>query len=122
LFDISFNKKKKKSLINDSEIEIQEQALSLLRNLASSKGDQAERDIGNIFQGIGDQLIPLLESKLESSHNDTIEQTLYVIVNLATGSEQHKQTIMNSKKILSKIREFMVLFSFFHFFIFSSSF
>lgn len=96
------------SLLNDHEPAIQEQALNMLRNLACSKDADAATDIENIFEGIGDQLIPILESKMESTQQDTVQQTIYVLVNLATGSERHKEQIISSEKLLSRILHFMV--------------
>ena len=95
------------SLLNDPEPGIQEQALNLLRNLACSKDAEAAVDIENIFQGIGDQLIPILESKLESSQQDTIQQSIFVLVNLATGRESHKERIISSERLLARILHFM---------------
>jgi hypothetical protein len=103
------------SLLNDPEAAIQEQALNLLRNLACSKDADAPTDVEKIFQGIGEQLIPILESKLESSQQDTVQQAIYVLVNLATGSERHKEQLVSSERLLGSILHFMVLFHFLSF-------
>lgn len=85
----------------------------MLRNLACSKDAEAAVDIENIFQGIGDQLIPILESKLESLQQDTVQQSIYVLVNLATGRESHKERIISSERLLARILHFMAsVFSF----------
>jgi len=94
-------------LMNDSETNVQEQALNLLRNLASSKGENAFKDIENIFAGTGDQLIPLIEAKLELNNFEIVNQALYVLVNLATGKSEHKERVIQNKNILQKILHYM---------------
>ncbi|ORY06467.1 ARM repeat-containing protein [Basidiobolus meristosporus CBS 931.73] len=93
-------------LLNDSESGIQEQALNLLRNLACDH----ETSINQVFEGIGESnLISLFEEKLRSDNEDIILQTLYTIVNVATGNERHKMAIVNSDTILHFISEYMVI-------------
>ncbi|KAK9761756.1 hypothetical protein K7432_013109 [Basidiobolus ranarum] len=95
---------KLQTLLNDSEIGIQEQALNLLRNLACDH----ETNIDEVFEGIGEsRLISLFEEKLGSNNEDIILQTLYTIVNVATGNERHKMAITNSDIILRSISEYM---------------
>lgn len=92
--------------MNDQEPSVQEQALNFLRNLASCNDAEASRDIEGIFQGIGEDLIPLLESKLEGPHPETVCQTIFTLVNLATGDERHRIQVMTDS-VLTKILHFM---------------
>ncbi|KAK9717138.1 hypothetical protein K7432_006413 [Basidiobolus ranarum] len=95
---------KLQTLLNDAEISIQEQALNLLRNLACDH----ETNIEEVFEGIGEcSLVSLFENKLKSNYEDIILQTLYTIVNVATGNERHKMAIINSDAILSSISDYM---------------
>ncbi|ORY08135.1 ARM repeat-containing protein [Basidiobolus meristosporus CBS 931.73] len=66
------------------------------------------QNIEEVFQGIGEHnLIFLFESKLNSKHEDIILQTLYTIVNVATGNERHKMALINSDTILKAISDYM---------------
>lgn len=96
--------KKLYGLLNDEEQSIQEQALGLLRNLSCGK----DLVVCNLFSGIGPQkFINLIEEKLKSDSELIITPTLYIIVNVATGTTDHKTAIMDSKDILSSIHTFM---------------
>ncbi|KAF9432236.1 hypothetical protein BGZ76_011086 [Entomortierella beljakovae] len=87
-------------LLNDHELPIQEQALNLVRNLACKK----ERDIDQVFNGLGHgQLLSIIEDKLSWDDHRLLEHALYVIVNIATGSEHHKQSIMKRPLILRSV-------------------
>ncbi len=80
-----------------------------------------------MFQGLGEEkLNGILESKLVgmAQHDEIILQvrflfyeillekiqTLYIIVNILTGNEKHKDFIMRNDAILTKILEYMVSF------------
>ncbi|KAG5459895.1 MAG: armadillo-type protein, partial [Olpidium bornovanus] len=119
------------SLIDDSDMGIQEQALNLLRNLACGKESVSldsrplhvcrrfllnfsfafgwhGQDIEEVFEGIGEEkLMRILEYKLRSSSEEIILQTLYVIVNIATGNERHKMGIMHNENLLQSVYSFM---------------
>lgn len=85
------------ALINDTQVNVQEQAVNLLRNLACGK----EADIAEVFSGFGEQnLVGMLEQKLSSGSVEILTQALYVIVNISTGNENHKGTIMRSEGLL----------------------
>jgi hypothetical protein len=59
------------SLINDPELTVQEQALSLLRNLACGK----EADIEATLHGLGStRLFELIDAKLDSQAEEIISQ------------------------------------------------
>lgn len=94
------------TLMNDNESNIQEQCLNLLRNLVSGK----ECDIEAVFDGLGEQkLIAYLDSNLASTNLDLVVQSLYVIVNVSTGSERHKNAIMQNESVLKHILRCMSL-------------
>ncbi|KAF9961258.1 hypothetical protein BGZ72_004399 [Mortierella alpina] len=87
-------------LLNDSELAIQEQALNLVRNLACNR----EQDIDQVFSGLGNgQLLSIIEDKLSWDDVRLLEHALYVLVNIATGSEYHKQSIMKRPGILRSV-------------------
>ncbi|KAF8934070.1 hypothetical protein BGZ58_005957 [Dissophora ornata] len=87
-------------LLNDGELAIQEQALNLVRNLACRR----EQDIDHVFRGLGSgQLLGIIEDKLTWDDQHLLEHALYVLVNIATGSEYHKQSIMKRPGILRSV-------------------
>eukprot|EP00899_Mesostigma_viride_P029667 jgi/Mesvir1/9886/Mv22416-RA.1 len=80
-------------LFDDPEEEIQENALTLLRNLLDGKLD----DIDRVLAYENGAVLRLLHSKLTSSTNlDIYLQALYCVSNVAAGSEQHREAIMAS--------------------------
>ncbi|CAI2183877.1 10860_t:CDS:10, partial [Funneliformis geosporum] len=93
------------NLISDQEIDIQEQALNLLRNLACTR----QHDIEEVFKGLSeDSLMTVIETKLcWWTNEEIIKQVLYVINNIATGNERHKSAIMNRTNILKSILSYM---------------
>ncbi|KAF9120353.1 hypothetical protein BGW39_011482 [Mortierella sp. 14UC] len=87
-------------LLNDSEPAVQEQALNLVRNLAHKR----EHDIEQVFKGLGNgQLLSIIEEKLSWDDPRLLEHALYVLVNIATGSEYHKQNILKRQGILRSV-------------------
>ncbi|KAF9144403.1 hypothetical protein BG015_000123 [Linnemannia schmuckeri] len=87
-------------LLNDSEPAVQEQALNLVRNLAHKR----EHDIEQVFKGLGNgQLLSIIEEKLSWDDPRLLEHALYVLVNIATGSEYHKQSILKRQGILRSV-------------------
>ncbi|KAF9900332.1 hypothetical protein EC991_007475 [Linnemannia zychae] len=87
-------------LLNDSEPAVQEQALNLVRNLAHRR----EHDIEQVFKGLGNgQLLSIIEEKLSWDDPRLLEHALYVLVNIATGSEYHKQCILKRQGILRSV-------------------
>ncbi|CAB4378080.1 unnamed protein product [Rhizophagus irregularis] len=95
------------NLISDQEIvEVQEQALNLLRNLACTK----PIDIEEVFKGLSEnKLMNIIENKLcwWNENEEIIKQVLYVINNIASGYERHKTAIMNRPTILTRILNYM---------------
>ncbi|GBB88792.1 hypothetical protein RclHR1_01540015 [Rhizophagus clarus] len=96
------------TLISDQEsVEVQEQALNLLRNLACTK----PIDIEEVFKGLSEnKLMSIIENKLcwWNENEEIIKQVLYVINNIASGYERHKTAIMNRPTtILTRILKYM---------------
>lgn len=89
------------SLLRDGQPAVREQATSLLRNLLCNK----ESDIDEGFKGLGDRLLDGIEGNLSGAQvSDRIAlHSLYVVANLATGSLQHKESIMNRLSLLKSV-------------------
>ncbi|KAI9345630.1 armadillo-type protein [Obelidium mucronatum] len=99
-----------KRLIHDPRVGIQEQSLNLLRNLVCGKED----DIDTAFSGFGEAALSVLFDKKLSNHtrvssdyDGVILQTLYIIVNIATGNERHKGLIVGSDLIMGNVLKLM---------------
>ncbi|KAJ2960908.1 hypothetical protein NQZ79_g3697 [Umbelopsis isabellina] len=102
-------------LLNDPSVEIQEQALDLVRNLVCGK---QKEDIDDVFSGMGETvLLDILEKKLSNSNmviDDgednsllTLEPALYTLVNIAVGSSQHREALLKRPEILQNIVRYM---------------
>ncbi|KAJ3076369.1 Armadillo repeat-containing protein 8 [Rhizoclosmatium hyalinum] len=99
-----------KKLIFDQRIGIQEQAINLLRNLVCGKED----DIDTVFSGFGEAALSILfdkkltePSNLSTEYDKVVLQTLYVVVNIATGSERHKGLVVGSHGLMTNVLKFM---------------
>ncbi|ORY50963.1 ARM repeat-containing protein [Rhizoclosmatium globosum] len=99
-----------KKLIFDERIGIQEQAINLLRNLVCGKED----DIDTVFSGFGEAALSILfdkkltePSNLSTEYDKVVLQTLYVVVNIATGSERHKGLVVGSHGLMTNVLKFM---------------
>eukprot|EP01135_Chromosphaera_perkinsii_P005385 Nk52_evm66s343 gene=Nk52_evmTU66s343 len=91
-------------LLEDEQVNIREQALTLLRNLAYG----GQEDIEKVIRGAGPRLLEILESRLSNTqHTKCVEQTLFVVCNIATGNEKHKNMIMENSCILDSIIQAM---------------
>ncbi|KAJ3387645.1 Armadillo repeat-containing protein 8 [Lobulomyces angularis] len=91
-------------LLYDEEVEIREQALSFLRNLVCGKAD----DIENTFSGFGEQsLIAAMEVKLFETKVKNLQQVLFTLVNIATGTEKHKLSLVNSDSIIPQVVNYL---------------
>ncbi|CAO3658521.1 unnamed protein product [Umbelopsis ramanniana] len=96
-------------LLNDSSLEVQEQALDLVRNLACG----TKEDIDDVFNGIGEnQLLDILERRLDNSMmiddggdnaSLTLEPALYTLVNIAVGSSQHKSALLKRPELIQSV-------------------
>ncbi|RKO97880.1 ARM repeat-containing protein [Caulochytrium protostelioides] len=90
-------------LLNDPDLAVQEQVLTLLRNLVCGNHDE----IDYVFAELGQaNLISNIESKLVHlpQYDEVLLQTLYIIANIAAGHVGHKDAIINSPVILERIR------------------
>lgn len=95
------------ALLEEPNELIQEQTLNLVRNIGCGR----QENIEEIFKGFGTgRLIQILESKLQSPHHAIVLQTLYIIVNVATGTELHKSRIMESSLMIQCIMKNLVSF------------
>lgn len=87
-------------LINDKEFDIQEQAITLLRNMACSN----EYDIEETIKGLGEaRIVNIFETKLQWGIQNTntdpkvdniIIQITWALVNIFAGNEKHKKLLM----------------------------
>ncbi|RKP07951.1 armadillo-type protein [Thamnocephalis sphaerospora] len=88
------------TLIRTGNVSLQERAIGLLRNLICGK----EADVSSVLEGVGEvTLLSILDQMLQSKHEKVLLQTLYIAVNMATGNEQHKQSLMENETILHGI-------------------
>jgi len=91
------------SLINDKELDIQEQAVSLLRNMACKN----EYDIEGTIKGLGEtRIVNMFETKLQwgiqkinsadssPKVDNIVEQCVWSLVNIFAGNERHKKLLM----------------------------
>ena len=62
-----------------------------------------------MYDGIGPQKIAnTLNSKICSANKDIVIQTIYIAVNLSTGSNAHKDLVINSLKFLECLKTILV--------------
>ena len=96
----------------DASPAIQEQALNIIRNLASSPSSR-EADIEMTLKGIGEErLFELLENIIWAGAKDAVlEHAAYVLVNIATGGEQHRKAIIDRPNLLDALLFFLVRFA-----------
>jgi hypothetical protein len=78
-------------LIRDADEEVQEQAITLVRNLVYGEQDSVDQ----IFSD-GRMLFQAIEEQLTNPCPDISLQALYVINNVVSGSEVHKEAVMTS--------------------------
>lgn len=90
----------------EGEDEVQEQALNIIRNLCSSR----EADIDAALKGFGggQALMDLVECVIWQRKSDNVlEQAAFIIVNIATGSEEHRKLIINRPNLLDALVFFL---------------
>lgn len=93
------------SLLDDPNEMVQEQTLNLVRNIGCGR----QENIEEVFKGFGPgRLIQILENKLQTGYPAIILQTLYIIVNVATGTELHKSRIMESSLMIQNVLKNLV--------------
>ena len=92
-------------LLLDREMFVQEQALSLLQNLAA---EVKKEDVCRIFEGVGtERLLAVIAEKLASGVPELEHQAMYVLVNLGTGADQHLNAIIADKRIIELVKRFL---------------
>eukprot|EP00180_Rhodochaete_pulchella_P002859 Plantae.Rhodophyta-Rhodochaete_pulchella.ctg4509.p1 GENE.Plantae.Rhodophyta-Rhodochaete_pulchella.ctg4509~~Plantae.Rhodophyta-Rhodochaete_pulchella.ctg4509.p1 ORF type:complete len:424 (-),score=67.26 Plantae.Rhodophyta-Rhodochaete_pulchella.ctg4509:966-2237(-) len=86
------------ALLGDEVIGVQEQAMTLLRNLAYSDiGASHREDIERLITNMGrTQLVQCLEDALDSQRTEIVVQAAYVVSNICTGTAKHKNMIFES--------------------------
>lgn len=105
-----FNWNLLKGMCRDVEVgalAIQEQALNIVRNLASSN----PTDIDLTIQGMGgaDELFTLIEDVVWQRRSDAaLEQVAYILVNLATGREELRRMLLARPNLLDATVFFLV--------------
>lgn len=101
--------------VRDSDVEISEQALALLRNVAC---EGTEDEVDFVIQGMGEQtLLDLLEEKTRAVPDGAIppttavnddaeclEQALWVVYNVALGADAHRRAILDRADLLNNLR------------------
>ncbi|KAG0140727.1 hypothetical protein CROQUDRAFT_136543 [Cronartium quercuum f. sp. fusiforme G11] len=103
-------------LLQDKNPSIQENMISLLRNVAC--GDVADVDIVVRHLNAENQLMTLLENRLTTLLTNTntissslsesiILQTIYTISNIVTGSEAHKSFILGRPQTMTNVYELL---------------
>ncbi|KAI5124564.1 hypothetical protein M0805_003084 [Coniferiporia weirii] len=91
-----------RSCLLDPEEDIQEQALNVLANLAST----SESHIDVVFDHLsGDELMHILADVLESSREEVILcQAVRVLGNISNGRDSHRMCLLSNARILSSLR------------------
>lgn len=92
-------------LLSDSNEIIQEQTLNLLRNIGCGRQENIEEVFNGFEEG---QFINILEIKVQMANHQIVLQTLYILVNVATGNELHKSRIMESTILIKSIVTYLV--------------
>lgn len=79
--------------------------MNLIRNIGCGR----QENIEEVFNGFGSsRFINMLEAKIQMNNPQIILQTLYIIVNVATGNELHKSRIMESSILLQCVLNYLV--------------
>ncbi|MCO5589865.1 hypothetical protein L7F22_043834 [Adiantum nelumboides] len=86
--------------------DIQEQALNIVRNLCNSREEDIEATL--LAFGGGDELINMIEEVIWQRKNDNaVEQAAFVIVNIASGSDDHRKLIIGKPNLLDAMVYFL---------------
>lgn len=88
--------------IRDPATDIQEQGLALLRNIAC---EGTEEEVGFVVDGMGEELFDILEEKsMPGTDAECLEQAIYVLYNIALGTDSHREYILNRKGIIENLK------------------
>lgn len=88
------------ALCTDKHPRVRELAMTVVRNLAcSGSADSQSRQLDVLFAATGDRLISLLSSalRMDTENSEIAVQALYVVCNIASGTEEHKACLMDSE-------------------------
>ncbi|KAI0564079.1 hypothetical protein FGB62_30g329 [Gracilaria domingensis] len=88
------------ALCTDKRHRIRELAMSIVRNLACSGSAESQREqLDALFAATGNKLISILSDALknDSESSELAVQALYVVCNIASGTEDHKASLIDSE-------------------------
>lgn len=87
-------------LCSDKHPRVRELAMTIMRNLAcSGSAESQSKQLDALFAATGgDRLISILSDALrkDSDNSEVAVQALYVVCNIASGTEEHKASLINS--------------------------
>eukprot|EP00178_Gracilaria_changii_P020557 TRINITY_DN598_c0_g1_i1.p1 TRINITY_DN598_c0_g1~~TRINITY_DN598_c0_g1_i1.p1 ORF type:complete len:818 (+),score=124.43 TRINITY_DN598_c0_g1_i1:4379-6832(+) len=87
------------ALCTDKRLRIRELAMNIVRNLACSGSAESQREqLDALFAATGNKLIFILSDALknDSESSELAVQALYVVCNIASGTEDHKASLIDS--------------------------
>lgn len=94
-----------RSVLRDSDWILQVEMLNILRNVACNE----PADVELVVRGIGEaRLGSIVEEVLRSPRQELVLQGLYLVCNIATGTEGHRAALMNRMGLLRGILQHMV--------------
>lgn len=88
------------ALCADKHPRVRELAMTVVRNLACSGfAESQNRQLDILFGATGDRLISLLSDalRMDTENSEIAVQALYVVCNIASGTEEHKAYLMDSE-------------------------
>jgi hypothetical protein len=92
--------------LHASDEQIQEQAISIIRNICQNTPEDIDLTLKG-FEG-GDNFLTFVEEIIWQQRNeDILVQAAFVIVNMASGSDEHRRMIVNRPNILDALVFFL---------------
>lgn len=88
------------ALCADKHPRVRELAMTVVRNLAcSGSAESQSRQLDALFAATGDRLVWLLSDalRMDTENSEIAVQALYVVCNIASGTEDHKVRLMESE-------------------------
>lgn len=93
-------------LSQSTDSDLQCEALNIIRNLSSNSENDVEMTLAGM--GGGEALLDLLESVIwQRQSSDAIEQSAYILVNIAAGSDGHRKIILDRSNLLDALVFFL---------------
>lgn len=90
-----------------SDIDLQCEALGIVRNTTSNSNGSEVRDALNGLGG-GDELLDIVEKVIwQRRSGDVIEQAAYILVNIAASSDEHRALILDRSNLLDALVFFL---------------